>query len=549
MMKYIFKLLTLIALVAAFIGSVYALLFRQHDFDSEPTPSAPFITTSTVNHQPPNSPEAIHIPEVVLSAKDIRPRFNLSISSPTAGQQFVTDTEIEHKAQAIDPVKGDISYQIEWRDGSQRLLAKGSAFKLIRPAGQHVVTAHVTSSQGKSLSSAISYLITPGQNKVSAENNQAAEENMQNLHLSSNNLPLKIPTFDSNTATPQNPSPAPVADSMNNKLTTWIPYDGSSPADSSTGAASGTSSSNSKPNKKTSSKKQEKPKEPAPIAEDSEATIRLCNEPIKINLENLISSTTDNSIDWSKLDLQAPKSKQFVVEKDAKNPALISVDFTGNSESSSQLQYRVPDQQGRYSNFATINLNVNATGAHMLEGFEVPVVPNDPKYVYGMSSPGWDPELFSKSESSWRFAAQNVAGSGVGWRIAGSTLNPVEGRQAAFFHHSPGVGNAQIANTIYLKKEKRYKISLYTARAPDLDGNVERFLQIKVGGNIIDSTVKQKYPYPGSITFQKHFTPDFINTSEGNQELEISALQNKKEDKKTLLTLIDAVCVFEVNKR
>ncbi len=551
-------LLVAALITAAALGARSALFESANATHTEPPPAQPKPTAShdfSMPAQPTTTPGIKN--EIVLSAPSVtRPRFNLLITSPTAGQQFVQGTEIEHRAQATDPLEGDISHKIEWRDGQNRLLAKGSAFKLIRGEGQHAVTASVMGSRGQITSSGISYLITNRQNLIDSTDHQT-EKNTANRDVAPDHSQTEKPAhFGANKPIEQGSSTNAAADSNNNKINmTWIPYDGVSglKADFDTEATAGAASGSGKSKKTNSNKKQEKPNEPAPVAEDTQLEIPVCGEPIQIDLTSLITSTADSEIDWSSIAWVLPaESNSLKTESDPKKPGIFNISYAGKLATPYTIRFSVADQQKRRSNQSTITLNTPAKNYILFEGFEKPVVPKDDlhthKWGFFLSKSTDDPTTFI--ESNWHFLDGGSEGAGVVWKYDKQPLNAPEGEQTLFLNHN---GTDGVEHGITLEKGKTYKVSFYAARATSTEfhsGNIGRLIYIKIknGEN------KKQIGHPifinpstsGKVTFERYVTnSDFQNESSENQKLELSsAFVNKSF---TAITFVDSVCIFQVD--
>jgi hypothetical protein len=548
----------LAAAVAISISAWGASVFLKPAATSHTSQSSatqtPLMNSSTAAPEPQILPIP---PGIVLSEKTTRLPLSLSISSPSAGQQFATGAAVEHRAHAIDPIEGDISHRVEWRDTSSgRLLSKGAVFKFMRTQGQHAVTASVVGTGKKSVSSSTVYMVNKNQNASSSTADPAPDQtSYQATEINSPKNLLSNNAANINQEQINTPASTQAVNDLNAQRT-WIPYGFYSGSNTDTevatsAAASDTASATTENTQKTklkTPKTQEKPSEPAPVAEDIEQNMKLCGEPIKIDLRSLVTSTS-SEINWSTLEWKTKEQNPFKIAQDPKNQAIISIDYIGKSINSDQISFHVADQQGRYSNFSNIRLNILGAEALVLEGFEKPVVPKDNTgtHKWGLiyASQRSDASLFS--DSSWTFHTDaGAAGSAIAWR-AGETdsLNPPESNQAALIHHG---GIAQISNTIKLKKGEKYQISFYAARSLWF-GHLDRAIQIKVNKKSVGNVIKINPPRHRTVTFDKYFTSDFVSQSDGNQDLDVFSVKDTTDDAQEIMSYIDAICVFPVDKK
>jgi len=93
------------------------------------------------------------------------PTASLTIQSPTPGQVFPNGTPVSCQATATDSASGDLSASIEWVDQSSAVIHTGASFTQVLPAGQYAITARVTGSDGRPVSSMRSYTVASATNQ------------------------------------------------------------------------------------------------------------------------------------------------------------------------------------------------------------------------------------------------------------------------------------------------------------------------------------------------------------------------------------------------
>jgi hypothetical protein len=93
------------------------------------------------------------------------PTASLTVQSPTPGQVFPNGTPVSYQGTATDSATGDLSASIEWVDQSRAVIHTGASFTQVLPAGQYAITARVTGSDSRQVSSPRSYTVASPTNQ------------------------------------------------------------------------------------------------------------------------------------------------------------------------------------------------------------------------------------------------------------------------------------------------------------------------------------------------------------------------------------------------